>query len=242
MGCDGIEFKRSDLKEEKSGKNKPKKGLLETENEKRTFWTACPYCHYMYEYVKKYEECCLLCQNCRKGFHALAEVAPPKGFLVKGKGGEYYSGYGFFRLGHSWKSFLGDKKGGGREDTGKNHDVVDISDDSDDEKKEMDVKNEAVKVKPEDLNNSAGRGVKKVKSVPRNTKKMMGRGVKVKKVEKVSVVEMNVEFWNGVADSDCGIDGRIRLGSGSDQHDSDEEELEVFEGDDDIFVGLRDIC
>ncbi|XVF17347.1 hypothetical protein REPUB_Repub10bG0113100 [Reevesia pubescens] len=248
MACDGNEFKRSDLKQEKSGKNEPKKGPSETENEKDTFWTVCPYCYFMYEYEKEYEECCLLCQNCRKGFHGLAVAAPPpEGLLVKGKDGEYYSGYGFFPLGYSGKSFLDDKKEVGGGDTGKKHEIVEISDDSDDEKEEMHVKNDASEVKVEGLNNGEGRGVmKRVKSVPRNTKKIMGRGVKRSKVEEVRVVEMNEEFGNGVADSDCGIgsgsDDGIRLGSGGGQNDCYEDDLEFFEGDDDIFVGLKDIC
>ncbi|XP_022752286.1 uncharacterized protein LOC111301029 [Durio zibethinus] len=197
----------------------------------------------MYEYEKKYEECCLLCQNCRKGFHGLAVAAPPERFLVNGKDGEYYSGYGFFPLGYSGNGLFSDKKELAGGDIGKRHDVVEISDDSDDEKKEMDVKNEAGKVKAEGLSNGEGRGVmKKVKSVPRNTKKMMGRGVK-RTIEKVRVVEVNVEFENGFADIDCGSDGGIRFGSGSDQNGGcNEDDLEFFEGDDDIYVGLRDSC
>ncbi|KAG8383605.1 hypothetical protein BUALT_Bualt04G0031300 [Buddleja alternifolia] len=44
-----------------------------------TFWTMCPYCYYVYEYVNVYEECCLRCANggCRRGFHAVAIGAPP---------------------------------------------------------------------------------------------------------------------------------------------------------------------
>ena len=193
MGCDGNEFKTNDL------------GI-----EKGTFWTVCPYCNYMYEYGKKYEECRLLCKNCRKGFHAMVVAAPPEGFLVRGKGRKYYSGYGFFQLGYSGNSLFGGKKDVGRGDTGKKH-VVEISDDSDDEKKEMDVRNEAGKVKV-GLNNGEKRGVmKRVKFVSRNIKKIEGRGVKGRKIEKVSVVEINVQFENGVAAGDYGSDDGIRL-------------------------------
>lgn len=191
----------------------------------------------MYEYEKKYEEGRLLCQNCRKGFHAVAVAAPPGGFLVRGKDCKYYSGYGFFHLHRLGYSFLGDDKEVGRgKNTGKKNDVVvEISDDSDDDEwKKMNVKNETVprnikrEVKAEGSNSGGARGViKRVKSVPMNAKKMAGRGVKGKKVEKV-----NVESGNG---GDCGI--------GSDgQNAVEDEELEFFDVDDDIFVGLRDIC
>ncbi|KAK6258802.1 hypothetical protein SCA6_013276 [Theobroma cacao] len=138
-------------------------------------------------------------------------------------------------------SFLGDKKEVGGGDTGKKHKVVEISDDSDDETKYMDVKNKGNKVKVEVLNTGEGRRVMtRVKSVPRNTKKMMGKGVKGKKVEKMSVLEMNVEFGNGVGDGDCGSGsgGGVGVGSGC-QDGCIENELEFFEGDDDIFVGLK---
>ncbi|XP_021275055.1 uncharacterized protein LOC110409883 [Herrania umbratica] len=241
MGCNGNEFKRNDLKQERSGKNEPNKGPLESENEKGRFWTVCPYCYYMYEYEKKYEECCLLCQNCRKGFHGVAVAAPTESLLVKGKDGGYYSGYGFFPLGCFGDSFLGGKKEVGGGDTGKKHEVVEISDDSDDEKKNVDVKNEGSKVKVEVLNSGEGRRVMtRVKSVPRNTKKIMGKGVKGKKVEKMSVLEMNVESGNGVGDGDCGSGGGVSVGSGC-QDGCTENELEFFEGDDDIFVGLKGI-
>ncbi|XVE83070.1 hypothetical protein DITRI_Ditri16bG0057300 [Diplodiscus trichospermus] len=241
MGYDGNGFKTNGLKQEKSGKNEPKKARLESENHKCTFWTVCPYCYCMYEYEKKYEECCLLCQNCRKGFHGLPVVAPPERLLVDGKG-EYYSGYGFFPLGYSGNSFLGDKKEVDREDTGKKRNVVEIADSSDDEEMETDVKNEAGKEKAEGLSNGKVRGVmKRVKSVRMNTKKMMGRGVK-RTIEKVNVMETTVEYEKGVADINCGSSEGIKLGSGSDQNGHCfEDDLEFFEGNDDIFVGLRDI-
>ena len=62
------------------------------------------------------------------------------------------------------------------------------------------------------LNNGEKRGVmKRVKFVSRNIKKIKGRGVKGRKIEKVSVVEINVQFENGVAAGDYGSDGGIRL-------------------------------
>ncbi|XVF61529.1 hypothetical protein PTKIN_Ptkin08bG0136600 [Pterospermum kingtungense] len=226
------------------GKNGSKKG--------RTFWTVCSYCYYMYEYENKYEECRLLCQNCRKGFHAVAVAAPPEGFLVRGKDGKYHSGYGFFQLPYLGYSFLGDNKEVGQGNAGKKRDVVEISDDSDDddERKKMHVKNETLprnqesEVEVEGLNDGERRGViKRVKSVPRSTKKMAGRGVKGEKVEKV-----NVESGKRVAGGYCVSDGGIRLGSGTESGENgvkdDKSEFieEEEEEDDDIFLGLKDIC
>lgn len=161
------------VKRGKNGKNERKKGPGETGNVKGSFWTACSYCYYKFEYEKKYEECSLRCRNCRKGFHAVAVAPPSESLLAK-----YSSG----------NSSMGDKKETRRRGKGKRHDVVEISD-SDDEKKELGVKIEANKVKAEGFNNSEGSVVmKRLKSVARNTKKIAGRGIKIKKVE------------NGVAD------------------------------------------
>lgn len=247
MDCDGNGFKTVGLKLEEKGINEPKTGPLESETEKGTFWTVCPYCYYMYEYEDKYEECCLLCQYCRRGFHGAPVAAAPERMLVKGEESYYCSGYGFFPLGYSGDDFLGDKKKFGERDTGKKHDVVEISDSSgDDEDKVTDVKIEAVRMKTEEgLSNGEGRrGVmKRVKSVPSNSKKLMGRGVK-RMIQKVNVAQLDVEFGNGVADIGSGSGGgTTRLGSGSDQNGGcNEGDLEFFEGDDDIFVGLKDIC
>ncbi|KAL8532415.1 hypothetical protein ACS0TY_008858 [Phlomoides rotata] len=44
-----------------------------------TFWTMCPYCYYVFEYEKVFEDCCLRCANerCRRVLHAAAIAAPP---------------------------------------------------------------------------------------------------------------------------------------------------------------------
>ncbi|KAE8687717.1 Chaperone DnaJ-domain superfamily protein, putative isoform 1 [Hibiscus syriacus] len=50
-----------------------------TESDGLTFWTACPYCYVLYEYLKLYEDCTLKCQtkNCRRAFHAVVIPSPP---------------------------------------------------------------------------------------------------------------------------------------------------------------------
>ncbi|KAF8377364.1 hypothetical protein HHK36_030741 [Tetracentron sinense] len=60
------------------------------------FWTACPYCYILYEYPRVYEECCLRCQNCQRGFHAVSIPSPPP--VVPGKEA-YFCCWGFFPLG-----------------------------------------------------------------------------------------------------------------------------------------------
>ncbi|XP_061353485.1 uncharacterized protein LOC133298242 [Gastrolobium bilobum] len=56
---------------------------------KATFWTGCPYCGNLYEFEKRYEECTLLCQNCRKAFPGVAMKPPVKEGGEKGE--DYWS-------------------------------------------------------------------------------------------------------------------------------------------------------
>ncbi|KAJ6919769.1 hypothetical protein NC651_013654 [Populus alba x Populus x berolinensis] len=76
-----------------------------------SFWTACPYCYILYEYPRAYENCCLRCQNCQRGFHAvLIPSLPP---LVPGQE-SYYCCWGFFPLGFTLGiAGSGEKNGGG---------------------------------------------------------------------------------------------------------------------------------
>ncbi|KAK7386731.1 hypothetical protein VNO78_27066 [Psophocarpus tetragonolobus] len=54
-----------------------------------SFWTMCPYCWYLHEYERRYQECTLRCANCRRTFHGAAVKPPPPESVVEGKG-EYY--------------------------------------------------------------------------------------------------------------------------------------------------------
>ncbi|KZV39729.1 hypothetical protein F511_08191 [Dorcoceras hygrometricum] len=51
-----------------------------------TFWTMCPYCYYVYQFERVFEECCLRCTNgsCGRGFHAVPVGAPPADVVEKG--------------------------------------------------------------------------------------------------------------------------------------------------------------
>ncbi|MBA0822661.1 hypothetical protein Goarm_019448 [Gossypium armourianum] len=68
------------------------------ESEEPTFWTACPYCYTLCEYLKVYEDCTLRCQtkNCRRAFHAVVIPPPP----MNGKD-TYICSWGFFPIGLS---------------------------------------------------------------------------------------------------------------------------------------------
>ncbi|XP_059459386.1 uncharacterized protein LOC132188838 [Corylus avellana] len=167
----------------------PEKKGTETSENKETFWTLCPYCYCMYEYEKVYEECCLRCQNCQRAFHGVSIKSPPQSVLV-GEENYYRCGWGCFPVGCE----KGAENDGDRE--GKNDSV------------QGNARMRNVKTK-------AGRRVmKNVKTVARNTAKIMGRGMSGRK-NGMERINLNVE---------CG--------------DSGEDELEFFEGDDDIFVGV----
>ncbi|KAF8032074.1 hypothetical protein BT93_D1091 [Corymbia citriodora subsp. variegata] len=59
-----------------------------------SFWTACPYCFYLYEYPRVYAESVLRCQNCKRAFQAVAIPSPP----VSEKD-THFSCWGFFPIG-----------------------------------------------------------------------------------------------------------------------------------------------
>ncbi|XP_027347759.1 uncharacterized protein LOC113859142 [Abrus precatorius] len=54
-----------------------------------SFWTMCPYCWYLHQYERKYEDCTLRCANCRRTFHGEAVRPPPPETVVEGKE-QYY--------------------------------------------------------------------------------------------------------------------------------------------------------
>ncbi|KAL0287419.1 UNVERIFIED_CONTAM: hypothetical protein Sangu_2691200 [Sesamum angustifolium] len=67
-----------------------------------TFWTACPYCYYMYEYPGLYADCTLRCQNCKRAFQAVVIPSPPP--IVDGQEG-YFCCWGFLPLGFSMENW-----------------------------------------------------------------------------------------------------------------------------------------
>ncbi|XP_051144115.1 uncharacterized protein LOC127260424 [Andrographis paniculata] len=67
-----------------------------------TFWTACPYCYYMYQYPSMYIDCTLRCSNCKMGFQAVIIPNPPP--VVDGQEG-YFCCWGFIPLGFSMENW-----------------------------------------------------------------------------------------------------------------------------------------
>ncbi|KAK7410460.1 hypothetical protein VNO78_01258 [Psophocarpus tetragonolobus] len=61
-----------------------------------TFWTACPYCYFLYQYPSTCEGCCLRCQNCQRSFHGLSIPSLPP--LVPGQEA-YYCNWGCLPMG-----------------------------------------------------------------------------------------------------------------------------------------------
>ncbi|KAF5738026.1 hypothetical protein HS088_TW13G00919 [Tripterygium wilfordii] len=214
---------------------------IETYKQKtKSFWTVCPYCYYMYEYEKMYEECCLRCQICRRAFHGVA-VQPPQNVLQEGE--EYYCGFGKFPLAYKNGGFsekensvgggdgvsMGDKKEDGSGGLKRNFEnfVEFCDDDSDDNAgNEENKKGDAVKGMGENVEENVGLGkmgcnvqesgktevrnegkmpMRRVKSVVRNSKKMMGRGIKRRIIESPDVLggkEMHVGFGGAVEEDD----------------------------------------
>ncbi|KAI3770105.1 hypothetical protein L6452_01226 [Arctium lappa] len=78
----------------------------ENVDESPTFWTACPYCLYMYEYPRVYAECTLRCDNCKRAFQAVPIPSPPP--IIEGQEA-YFCCWGSFPLGVSISHLEKDK-------------------------------------------------------------------------------------------------------------------------------------
>lgn len=61
-----------------------------------TFWTACPFCFYAYQYGRVYCNRALRCPTCQRAFRAVETAVPPP--IVPGTD-MYYSAWGFYPLG-----------------------------------------------------------------------------------------------------------------------------------------------
>ncbi|KAL6179347.1 hypothetical protein ACLB2K_050863 [Fragaria x ananassa] len=99
------------------GQNARNDGVSEPQpqNQQRSrlssFWTACPYCYILYEYPGVYENCCLRCHNCKRGFEAV--VVPNLPPMVHGQDA-YYCCWGFFPMGYVGGSSANKGKGKGK--------------------------------------------------------------------------------------------------------------------------------
>lgn len=256
-------------------------------NGKKSFWTVCPYCYYLYEYDGVYEECCFRCQNCRRPFHGVAVPPPPVGMVVEGKE-QYYCGVGCFPLRYDFESCLGGKKGesgdgesclGEKKEDGEGlkkvtEDVVEISDDSDGDFDNQEVgagemvKNgetkgvglgEMVKNGLESVHGSVRAGeagsvmqgsrrteikkdgmrVMRVKTVARNTKKLLGTGKKNMNLKSKGNLETRredrgAEFGEGAGENRTESGDKNIFGEG---YFDSFDDLELFLGEKDFFVG-----
>ncbi|KAL0396502.1 UNVERIFIED_CONTAM: hypothetical protein Scaly_0098600 [Sesamum calycinum] len=207
-----------------------------------TFWTMCPYCYYVYEYDKVFEDCCLRCANegCRRVLHAVAIGAPPPPEVVE-KG--HYLCAGFMPFGIS--------DGNGQE-IGDNFEglVVDISDDeratTEDAKtvEEMGfqghskgkTKNIESKVHNTETNNASSLKevrMRRKKCVPLDSKKMMGKGIRINSSKAYSTCCAGRPMHSN-------SDGNpLEPGFGDETSNDVESGVEFFEGDDDVLVGLQ---
>ncbi|KAK6136244.1 hypothetical protein DH2020_030007 [Rehmannia glutinosa] len=89
---DGIEEEEVEEEAEEEKIDSP------VNDDESTFWTACPYCYYMYEYPRVYVDCTLRCQNCTRAFQAVVIPSPPP--TVDGQEA-YFCCWGFMPLGFS---------------------------------------------------------------------------------------------------------------------------------------------
>ncbi|CAL5326778.1 unnamed protein product [Camellia sinensis] len=272
-----------------------------------TFWTVCPYCYYVYEYVRVYEDCCLRCQNhtCMRAFHAVAIRSPPPPAVVRN--GEYWC-LGFNPIGFqngggdkgkgfsSWMPFAPmftatpheeeeevvvvnknsvPPQGGNESNIGNNSD--NSSDDellgkTEENASGKNLQTEQVKKGVESFDGCTRKTfhhrevpspgpspspspspsvakpvMKRKKSVARNTKKIMGKGTRIKKDETIPEHVEGSDWDTDDASKDyedfgSGIaEGMETLGSSRGQSGTGMDGLQFFDGeDDDIFVGLQD--
>ncbi|CAN0878450.1 hypothetical protein LINGRAHAP2_LOCUS12484 [Linum grandiflorum] len=179
-----------------------------------TFWTVCPYCYCAHEYLSEYEDCCLRCQNCRRGFHGVAAALPPPATVEGGSGQEYYyCGYGSFPLKYEKPSDEKTKK-----EEKEIPVVMEISDDSEEEEEEEKEKEKEVKKEKKKTG-------KYMKSIPKFPRKVNGTGQSNTTGNATAVEEEGA----GKSDAENG---------GSSNGDS---ELECLLKEDDVYVSLNDM-
>ncbi|XP_061352138.1 uncharacterized protein LOC133297088 [Gastrolobium bilobum] len=199
-----------------------------SDRRKATFWTGCPYCGNLYEFEKRYEECTLLCQNCRKAFHGVAMKPPVKEGDEKGE--DYWSHesvplrYYEFKEKEDNNNMMGDE----------NVNVVYISDDDDDDDDDDDVGDVGlgkivIEVVKGDVRSEGWERVHRVQV--NETVNLQGNGkrrMRIKTVAKKGVWNRNKRSKKECVDADSDLDLDVEDG-----------ELEFTQGDGDVFVGVR---
>ncbi|PPD97969.1 hypothetical protein GOBAR_DD05042 [Gossypium barbadense] len=230
------------------------------ESEEPTFWTACPYCYTLCEYLKLYEDCTLRCQtkNCRRAFHAVVIPPPP----MNGKD-TYICSWGFFPIGLSrngnfpnWSPIstvfaCPDNKNAGKQmNTNKSSPKL-FYDEQDREKKVNNSKgkgsrgryakkpqSERVKQGGDDQvnadhgGNSSGASMvpDSVSTAESSRRKQMKRGTKV-----LGKLDLNVEFRNEAEEP---VAGRSKGNDAGNEEEDNNEGNGFFEGLDEFFSSL----
>lgn len=197
-----------------------------------TFWTMCPYCYFVYEYDRAFEDCCLKCSNmkCRRVLHAVAIGGPPPPPDVVEKGQYCCPGFMPFGIrGSNGEAIVGDKLWvpfAPAHSVGKGLDLNNSASSAvlynetveGNNKKGDDGRVGEVRVK-----------VKRKKSVPWKSKKLMGRGVSINGDE--------AHFVYGV--EEC--HSIVEVSEPSFLRETVDElngGVEFLEGDDDVFISL----
>ncbi|KAL3620979.1 hypothetical protein CASFOL_035891 [Castilleja foliolosa] len=96
-----------DVDEEVEEEEEEKRDDLPPKNDPLTFWTACPYCYYMYEYPRVYIDCTMRCRNCKRAFQSVVIPSPPP--TVDGQDA-YFCCWGFMPMGFSMDIYERNKR------------------------------------------------------------------------------------------------------------------------------------
>lgn len=198
------------------------------------FYTLCPFCFWIYEYDRVYVDCCLRCQNCRKGFHGVEIQWPPPGEA----GSDSLAA--FMPLGVNVEEDKNRKNGGFENVSGAKY--VEISDDEEEAKGNHHGQTRNGAMESDDQlggrvvgaaqgSNVRGKGGRR-KSVARNTKKVMGRGMPRSQFEATpnSLNKMVGNMSEGSSNGKGKV-ASMNVDSG----------VEFMDGDDDLMVCLEDL-
>ncbi|KAK4430523.1 hypothetical protein Salat_1353000 [Sesamum alatum] len=241
-------------------------GSCAPENDGGTFWTMCPYCYYVYEYDKVFEDCCLRCANegCRRVLHAVAIGAPPPPEVVE-KGHYWCAGFMPFVISDGngqeigdnlWVPFaapLGSASKGCDHNFDSNSEglVIDISDDeratTEDAQtvEEMGFQDHSngktIKIEGKIRNTGTNdadsvKGMRRKKCVRLDSKKMMGRGIRINSNEAYSTCSTGQPMHSN---SDGNEGDYLEPGFGGGTSNDGESGVEFFQRDDDVLVGLQ---
>lgn len=214
-----------------------------------TFWTMCPYCYYVYEYDKVYEDCCMKCANerCRRVLHAVAIAGTPPPDVVE-KGQYCCPGFMPFAVRGSNGEGLGEKlwvpfapahcSGKGLDlNSARYGDCAVEGNGVQDHGNGKMARTECEDGKGHAISggNSVEVRMKRKKSVPWKSKKLLGRGIRLDDDQANYVYGVREGRYSNV-DKDEGELSEPCVGGKT--VDEVNVGVEFFEGDDDVFISL----